>query len=29
MPELTVNILSVEQRVMMLLNNGEWIDSAL
>lgn len=29
MPEIPVHILSVEQRVMMLLNNGEWIDSAL
>ena len=29
MTEIPVHILSVEQRVMMLLNNGEWIDSAL
>ena len=28
MPEIPVHILSVEERVMMLLNNGEWIDSA-
>ena len=29
MPEIPVHILSVDRRVMMLLNNGEWIDSAL
>jgi len=28
MPEIPVHILSIEERVMMLLNNGEWIDSA-
>ena len=28
MAEIPVHILSIEEHVMMLLNNGEWIDSA-